>query len=211
MTIRVLLADDHLVVRAGIRQFLAQSPDIEVIAEADDGLMAQALVNQHQPDVVVLDIHMPKANGIEVARWIRQTHPTIGILALTAYDDKPYIMAMLQVGIQGYILKTAKPLEVIQAVREVYAGKSVLDTKLTSMLMAHVRQEKSGAQPPKLSQRELDVLNYVGRGYTNKAIGLQLDISPRTVQTHLARIYRKLDVNNNALQNPIYKLHNQII
>jgi DNA-binding NarL/FixJ family response regulator len=108
--IRVLLADDHAVVRAGIRQFLEHGGDIQVVAEADDGEMAKMLIQRHQPDVAVLDIQMPGATGIEVARWVRATLPSVGVLVLTAYDDDPYVMAVLQAGANGYMLKTAARL-----------------------------------------------------------------------------------------------------
>ena len=121
-SIRILLADDHAVVRAGIRQFLEQAEDMCVIAEADDGDDAQSLIAEHLPDVAVLDIQMPKATGIEVTRWIRKEHKNIGVLILTAYDEAPYIMAVLQAGANGYVLKTASPQEIIQAVRDFNAG-----------------------------------------------------------------------------------------
>src|SRR3989304_719728 len=103
--IRVLLADDHAVVRAGIRQFLEQAEDLQVVAEADDGVMARDLIEAHQPDVAVLDIQMPRSSGIEVTRWLRANYPQVGVLILTAYDDDPYVLAVLQAGANGYGLK----------------------------------------------------------------------------------------------------------
>jgi DNA-binding NarL/FixJ family response regulator len=196
--IRVLLADDHAVVRAGIRQFLERAADLQVIAEADDGEMAQQLITQHRPDVAVLDIQMPKVSGIEVTRWVRAHHPQTGVLILTAYDDDPYVMAVLQVGANGYVLKTASPDEIVQAVREVYEGKSVLDPaiarKLISQFTARIdpsaRLEHQGYEP--LTDREAEVLTLAARGFTNKAIAVQLNISDRTVQGHLAKIFTKL-------------------
>jgi len=128
--IRVLLADDHVVVRAGIRQFLEQSTDIQVVAEASDGQEACKLLEQFAPDVAVLDIQMPGLSGIEVTRWIRAKRLSIGILVLTAYDEEPYVQAVLQAGANGYVLKTAKPQEIVDAVRDVFHGKSVLDTAM---------------------------------------------------------------------------------
>jgi DNA-binding NarL/FixJ family response regulator len=190
--IRVLLADDHAVVRAGIRQFMEHAADIQVVAEAEDGETARALIEQHRPDVAVLDIQMPRASGIEVTRWVRANIPTTGVLVLTAYDDDPYVMAVLQAGANGYVLKTASPAEIIQAVRDVYTGKSVLDKVIAQKLMAQIggRSEFTPVEP--LSGREMDVLKLAGKGYTNKAIGVQLGISDRTVQGHLARIFDKL-------------------
>ncbi len=196
--IRVLLADDHAVVRAGIRQFLEQADDITVIAEADDGDMARSLIAQHKPDVAVLDIQMPKATGIEVTRWVRANHADVGVLVLTAYDDDPYVMAVLQAGANGYVLKTASPLSIVQAVRDVNEGKSVLDPAITSRLMAHIASRTGDDMPlyEDLTERELEVLALAGKGFTNKAIGMQLGISDRTVQGHLAKTYHKLDANS---------------
>ena len=192
LQIRVLLADDHAVVRAGIRQFLESTDDITVIAEADDGQEAKDLIEEHQPDVAVLDIQMPKASGIDVTRWVRENHREVGVLILTAYDDDPYVMAVLQAGANGYVLKTASPQEIIRAVRDVHAGNSALDAEIIQKMVAQVSSGIQDQPVEKLTDRELEVLTLVGKGYTNKAIGLQLSISDRTVQGHLAHIFSKL-------------------
>lgn len=195
--IRVILADDHAVVRAGIRQFLEHAADIEVVAEADDGDMARQLIAQHRPDVAVLDIQMPKASGIEVTRWLRANHRDVGVLVLTAYDDDPYVMAVLQAGANGYVLKTASPAEIVQAVRDVHEGKSALDPIVAQKLMAHIAGRTEPPSPVEtLTERELEVLALAAKGYTNKAIGIQLGISDRTVQGHLAKTYQKLQANS---------------
>jgi DNA-binding NarL/FixJ family response regulator len=190
--IRVLLADDHAVVRAGIRIFLEHSGDIQVVAEADDGEMAKALIQEHLPDVAVLDIQMPRASGIEVTRWVRANIHNVGVLILTAYDDDPYVMAVLQAGANGYVLKTASPAEIIQAVRDVYAGKSALDAAITKKVMANLHNQGASSPVEPLTERELEVLALTARGFTNKSIGAQLGISDRTVQGHLAHIFDKL-------------------
>ncbi len=194
--IRVLLADDHHIVRAGIRQLLESAEDIQVIAEAGDGEEAQALIEKRKPDVAVLDIQMPKASGIEVTRWVRSHLPEVGVLILTAYDDDPYVMAVLQAGANGYVLKTGQADELIQAVRDVHEGKSALDPGITRKLMSNIFKgpEKKIIEP--LTDRELDVLRLAARGFTNKAIGVQLTISDRTVQGHLAHIFAKLQANS---------------
>lgn len=195
--IRVILADDHAVVRAGIRQFLEHAADIEVVAEADDGEMARQLIAHYKPDVAVLDIQMPGASGIEVTRWVRADYQDVGVLVLTAYDDDPYVMAVLQAGANGYVLKTASPREIVQAVRDVHEGKSALDPAIAQKLMARIasRAEPSPVYEA-LTERELEILTLTGRGYTNKAIGVQLGISDRTVQGHLAKIYQKLQASS---------------
>lgn len=194
--IRVVLADDHAVVRAGIRQFLEYTEGIDVVAEADDGKAAMELIQQYSPDVAVLDIQMPKASGIEVTRWVRAHHRQVGILILTAYDDDPYVLAVLQAGANGYVLKTASPTDIVQAVKDVHAGKSALDPEITQKVMAQIIGHKENQPVEELTDRELEVLALVGRGFTNKAIGVQLGISDRTVQGHLARIFTKLNVSS---------------
>ena len=194
--IRVILADDHAVVRAGIRQFLEHAGDIQVIGEADDGLAAQELISDQRPDVAVLDIQMPKASGIEVTRWIHSNLSQVGILVLTAYDDDPYITAVLQAGANGYVLKTASPAEIIQAVRDVHAGKSALDATITQKLIAQIANRRETAEVKPLTGREMEVLTLAAKGYTNKAIARQLNISDRTVQGHLAHIFDKLYANS---------------
>lgn len=194
--IRILLADDHHLVRAGVRQLLESASDLQVIAEAGDGEEAQSLIQKHKPDVAVLDIQMPKASGIEVTRWVRAHLPEVGVLILTAYDDDPYVMAVLQAGANGYVLKTGQADELIQAVRDVYEGKSALDPVIARKLMSTVFKgtEKRIVEP--LTDRELDVLRLAAKGFTNKAIGVQLSISDRTVQGHLAHVFAKLQANS---------------
>ena len=194
--IRVLLADDHVVVRAGIRQFLEQSPDIEVVAEASNGQEACELLEQFKPDVAVLDIQMPLMSGIEVTRWIRSKRLSTGVLVLTAFDDEPYVRAVLQAGANGYVLKTAEPQEIIDGVRDVFHGKSVLDTALAQRLIARLSGKIETALIEPLTDRELQILTLTGKGFTNKAIGLQLGISDRTVQNHLANIFQKLNAES---------------
>lgn len=190
--IRILLADDHHMVRSGIRQLLESAGDMEVIAEAGDGEEAQTLIQQHRPDVAVLDIQMPKATGIEVTRWVRANLPVVGVLILTAYNDDPYVMAVLQAGANGYVLKTAGADELIQAVRDVNEGKSALDPAITNKLMQSLFKQADRPPTEPLTDRELEVLRLASKGYTNKAIGIQLGISDRTVQGHLAHIFDKM-------------------
>ena len=195
--IRVLLADDHHLVRQGIRELLESASDLQVVAEAGDGEEARSLIEKHNPDVAVLDIQMPKASGIEVTRWVRSHVPEVGVLILTAYNDDPYVMAVLQAGANGYVLKTAKTDDLIQAVRDVYEGKSALDPAVTRKLMSSLFQRPGKARTVEpLTDRELDVLQLAAKGFTNKAIGVQLNISDRTVQGHLAHIFAKLQANS---------------
>ncbi len=197
--IRVVLADDHAVVRRGIREFLEQEGDIVVVAEAADGQEAMALVAEHQPDVAVLDIRMPGVGGIEALQSIRLAHPQVKVLVLTAYDDEPYVFAVLQAGASGYILKNADSATLTGAVRAVYRGEPALDPAV----MDKVLQQVSSGRPlaaqgtlERLTAREIDVLRLAAKGLTNKGIGQTLGISARTVQGHLANAYSKLHVNS---------------
>lgn len=194
--IRILLADDHVVVRAGIRQFLELSPDLQVVAEASNGQEACELLKQSNPDVAVLDIQMPMMSGIEVTRWIRSNRIPVGILVLTAYDDDPYVQAVLRAGANGYVLKTADPREIIQGIRDVFHGKSVLDAALARKLIAKLARQEETALVESLTDRELQILTLAAKGYTNKAIAVQLGISDRTVQNHLANTFQKLNAES---------------
>ena len=197
LMIRVLLADDHAVVRKGIRDFLEEDDGIIVVSEASNGAEAVRLAAEHKPDVAVLDIQMPRLNGIEATRQIRATHPDVRILILTAYEDDPYVFALLRAGADGYLLKSAGPDELVRAVKMTAAGGKVLDPAVVAKVVAQMTGSSTEAEPvERLSERELEVLRLAGQGLTNKAIGLQLAISDRTVQGHLASIYAKLDVGS---------------
>ena len=194
--IRVVLADDHQVVRHGIKQFLIKA-GIEVVAEAENGAQALQLIEQHRPDVAVLDIQMPEYSGLEVARQVRAKGLPVGLLILTAYDDDPYIIAALEAGVNGFVLKTADMEEIIEAVRAVSEGQSVLDPQIVPKLMhAVTASHKTQVEYEPLTDREFEVLQAAARGLTNKAIGVLLNISDRTVQGHLRRIFEKLNVSN---------------
>jgi len=195
-SLRAVLADDHAVVRAGIRQFLEAAGGIQVVAEVDDGLAAVEAVKDHAPDVVVLDIQMPGMTGIEVTRWVRANASRTGVLILSAFDDDPYILAVLQAGANGYVLKTADAADIVQAVRAVHEGKSALDPEIARKVMAQVSGRSLAVPVERPTDRELEVLALAARGYTNKAIGLQLGISDRTVQGHLAKTFDKLQASS---------------
>lgn len=194
--IRLVLADDHAVVRAGIRQFLEMENDFEVVAEAGDGEQAKLIIEQHMPDVAVLDIQMPNASGIEVTRHIRSNRWPVKVLVLTAYDDDPYVAAVLKVGANGYVLKTARPPEIIQAVRDVYMGKSVLDKAIVSKVINYLSSPASSSLIINLTDREMEVLTLAAKGHTNRIIANQLSISDRTVQGHIARIFNKMQASS---------------
>lgn len=194
--IRVVLADDHAVVRKGIREFLEEDAAIRVVAEANDGEQALALIAREQPEVAVLDIQMPRMNGLDAARRVKKEFPNTRVLMLTAYEDEPYIFAALQAGASGYLLKTASSDEICRAVRAIAAGESALSPSVAKKLV----QRAAGGETARdeivepLTERELEVLRLAAKGMGNKQIGVELNISDRTVQGHLANIYSKLNM-----------------
>ncbi len=188
---RVLLAEDHKIVRQGTRLYL-ESVGIEVVGEAANGHEAIQLVRQMQPDVVVMDIHMPDLTGIEATRRIRHENEDVRVLVLTAYDNPTYVQALLNAGADGFVLKTAEFAELHRALKEVYVGRSAFDPQIVEK--AARLNEELPAFVEDLTDREIEVLRHAAQGLTNKRIGEILFISDRTVQGHLQRIYRKLNV-----------------
>ncbi len=188
--IRILLTDDHPIVRFGLRQALQTTDDLLVVAETGRGDAVGALIEAHNPSVVLLNMRMAGLNGIEVAQRIRALKQAVKILALSSRDDDETVRAAVHAGVDGYVLKTASLEQIIQAIRDVAAGKPAFSPEIAQKANISGRP----ASPDLLSPRELEVLNLAGKGYTNKAIAMQLKISNRTVQTHLTRVYHKLDV-----------------
>lgn len=195
--IRVILADDHPAVRAGIRQFIERDPLLQVLAEADDGVAALDLMRRYQPDVAVLDLQMPGLSGLEVITRARKELPSARCIVLTAYDEDPYIFAALRAGAKGYLLKTAGPDELARAIRLVHAGHSALDPSVTERVVEKLGHPATALakEAERLSERELEVLRLAARGQTNRGIGHELGISERTVHSHLMNIFAKLGVN----------------
>jgi DNA-binding NarL/FixJ family response regulator len=199
-TIRILLADDHAVVRQGTRELLEQQEDLEVVAEASDGREAVQLALNENPDVVVMDFSMPKLNGIEATRQIKAVAPGIAVLVLTAYDSDQYIFAFLAAGAAGYLLKDVSVEQLIRAIRAVHAGESMLHPAITRKVISHfAHPEEKGKLPSSSEQitvRELEVLTLAARGLSNRDIAQQLGISVRTAQTHLSNVFNKMGVGS---------------
>lgn len=200
-TIRVLLADDHAVVRQGTRELLDREEGIDVIAEASDGKEAVQLAIKERPDVVVMDFAMPQLNGIEATRQIKAVAPGIAVLVLTAYDSHQYIFAFLEAGAAGYLLKDVQVDELVQAIRAVHAGESILHPAIARKVVDRFAQpqEKIYSVPvglDQLTERELEVLRLAAKGMSNREIAQELIISVRTVQTHLTNVFNKMGVGS---------------
>jgi DNA-binding NarL/FixJ family response regulator len=196
--ITILLAEDHIIVREGTRELLQHQPDMEVVGEASDGEEAVILAKQLKPDVIVMDIAMPKLNGIEATKQIKKFRPATAVLILTAYDTDQYIMALLEAGAAGYLLKSVRGNQLIDAIRAVYAGESVLQPSTTRRVIEQLKAKASAEEEiPSflpLSDREMEVLRLSAKGVSNKDIAETLFLSNRTVQSHLSNIFKKLAV-----------------
>jgi len=198
--IKVLLAEDHVIVREGTRDLIQREPDMEVVGEAGDGEEAVALANKLHPNMVIMDIAMPRLNGIEATKQIKALHPAISVLILTAYDNDQYIFALLEAGAAGYLLKNVRGCELIDAIRAVHAGESVLYPTVARRVISQLVSPLSGTSEVQtiepLSEREMEVLKLAAKGTSNKDIAKELFLSPRTVQAHLGNIFNKLSVGS---------------
>ena len=202
--IRIILADDHIMLRQGTAELLRRQDDILVVGEAANGQEAVSLVQQTRPDIVVMDVRMPVLSGIEATRIIREEFPQVQVLVLSAHDDEQYVFSLLQAGASGYLLKTAPISELLKAIRQVHAGESPLDPAIARKVVA--RMSKTGPddlpagdkdQPGEtLTPRELEVLQLLAQGMSNRAIADSLFISERTVQAHLTSIFSKTQVSS---------------
>lgn len=191
--IRILVADDHPVVRNGLIAMLKTQPDFQIAAEASDGQEAVQLTLKHNPDIVLLDLEMPILDGVEALRTLRRERPSIKVLVFTAFDSDERILGAVQAGAQGYLLKGAPREEVFNAIRVVSQGGSLLQPVIASKLMQHVAEDRISED---LTDREMEVLNLLAKGYTNREIAEQLVITERTVKFHVSSILRKLDAGN---------------
>lgn len=196
--IRVLLADDHTLVREGIRRLLEAEEDMTVVAEAVTGEEAIAAVLRLRPDVAVMDISMPGMGGIEATRHMKERSPETSVLILSAYDDEPYLVALIEAGAKGFLLKNVQGQELVNAVRTVARGESVLQPAHLERMVRHLSNRAYSAQRTSdlLSEREFDVLRLAAQGLPNKEIARRMGLSIRTVHSHLANIFTKMHVGS---------------
>lgn len=198
--IRVLIADDHRVVREGLGAILKTKPDLDVVGEATNGIEAVQAAKTLKPDVILMDISMPQMNGVEATRAIKREHPRMGIVALTMHDDDPTIFDLVRAGIDGYLLKDSDSIDIVRAIRTIYKGESMIHPFIAKKILGEFsqqqredRNEKAG-KPHGLSGREIEVLQGVAAGKTNKEIASDLALSEKTIKNHIRNIFHKMEV-----------------
>ncbi len=201
MTVKILLVDDHQIMREGLRALLEKESDLEVVAEASNGREALDLVQRDPPNIVVMDIGMPKLNGIETARIVTSDHPDINVVALSTHADKRYVVSMLQAGAVAYVLKDAAAAELVQAIRTTLRGRKYLSPQIASTVIdSFLNGESPDTEKPaaELGAREREVLQLLAEGMTSCEIASQLHISTSTVETHRRNIMKKLSLHSVA-------------
>jgi DNA-binding NarL/FixJ family response regulator len=207
--IRVLLADDHPIVRSGMYELLQHADDIIVVGQASTGHEAMQLVAELAPDVLLLDMELPGMNGLEVAAQLRANNASVQVLALSAYNDQPYIVGVLARGAAGYLTKDEAPQMIVEAVRGVARGEQGwLSRRASAQLVAHTREGE--VKQPTLTPRELEVMRLVVDGKKNQEIGVTLQISEKTVQKHLGEVFTKLGVGS-RVQAAVYVVRNKLV
>ena len=209
--IKVLLADDHSIVRAGLRRIVEESGDMQVIAEADDGREAIQRVKETDPDVAVIDISMPGLDGLEVISQLQTLRPELPVLVLTMHEEGQYVVRAIQAGAMGYLTKQSAPEQLVTAIRKIHEGQRYITDEAAESLALRVAKGSDGKSPlDSLSMRELQVLRRLAMGQTNREIASAYHISIKTVDTYRARLLKKLGLRNNA-ELSRFAMQNQLI
>jgi len=195
--IKILIVDDHPVVREGLATMLSRENNIEVVGEAEDGAQAIKKAGELEPDIILMDLRMPEVNGVEAMKTIKATHPNINFIVLTTYDNDEYIFEGIEAGARAYLLKDSPREELFKAIEAVYRGESLIEPAIAGKVLDRlVELSRPGSQLAELSKREIEVLELIARGTGNKLIAANLNISESTVKTHIQSIFQKLDVND---------------
>ncbi len=206
--VRILIADDHLMVREGLKQILELDGDIEVVAQADDGIQCLEQIVQADPDVILLDINMPNMNGLEALEKIRQKDKNRKVLILTIHNEIEYLMKAVEIGINGYVLKDSESSVLKKAIFSVYEGESYIEPSLTPILKNKIIERKAANEV--LTKREIEVLKLLAEGLFNKEIAYNLSISEKTVKNHVSNIFRKIGVADRT-QAAVYAIRNNFV
>ncbi|MRG86487.1 response regulator [Salinibacillus xinjiangensis] len=208
--IKVLLVDDHAVLRDGLKNILEMAEDITVVGEAVSGEQALEQVEMCQPDLILMDINMPSKNGIDATKELKKSYPTLKILILTMYSHDEYFMAAIREGADGYLLKDSPSSQVVEAIRALSKGESVIHPTMTKKLLSLHQQKEDSPNDNQLTEREKEVLICLVEGLSNKEIGERLYISDKTVKIHVSKIFKKLNVKSRS-QVVIYAVQNQLV
>lgn len=208
--INVMLVDDHAVLRDGLKNIFEMEDDIQVVGEAVNGNNALETLKGLKPDVVLLDINLPDKNGVELTAIMKRDYPDVKILILTMHSMDEYFMAAIREGADGYLLKDAPSVQVVEAIRTVAKGESVIDPSLTKKLLGYYNQKSEPADKSELTEREKEVLICLVDGLSNKEIGERLYISDKTVKIHVSKIFKKINVKSRS-QAVIYAVQNQLV
>lgn len=208
--IRVLIADDHPLIREGVRKILDLEPAIAVVGEASDGEECIRVAREKKPDVILMDINMPRLNGIEATRILKQELPGTAIVILTIHEDERYLLQLIQAGCSGYILKDVDASRLIEAVHAAAQGKAVIHPALTAKVFAELKKQKRHRPAVQLTNRELEILSFLVKGSSNTEIAHRLFISEKTVKNHLTSIFRKLGVADRT-QAVVYAIKERLV
>lgn len=212
--VNVIIVDDHPLVREGLRKILEYNTEITVLDEAGDGQGAINLARSLRPDVVLMDINMPGTNGIEATRVIKREFPSMGVIALTIHEEEEYVLELVRAGVSGYVLKDIDPSKLVETVKTVARGHSVIDPLITNKIFGEIsrlsRNRRVREEWETLTDREMDVLKLISQGRSNKEIARTLTISEKTVKNHITNIFRKLQVEDRT-QAVLFALKHHLV